>query len=126
MHEQKAAVHPVDLLAAQWIVLDAGLDESDVASMHQIAAGYAYLLRRGVNGIHHARVADPRRDPISDPTVTASQVDHAITRLYAGGFKKRRRIAVAELAEQCQPFRVSIPEVHAVASGRHGEKPFLT
>jgi hypothetical protein len=58
--------------------------------------------------------------------VTASQVDHAITRLYAGGFKKRRRIGVVELAEQFQLFRVSIPEVHAVASGRHSEKPFFT
>jgi hypothetical protein len=58
MHEQKAAVHPVELLAARWIVLDTGLYEPDVATMRQIAAGYAYLLRRGVNGIHHTRVAD--------------------------------------------------------------------
>jgi hypothetical protein len=126
MHEQKPAVHPVNLLAPKWIVLDTGLHESDVATMRQIAAGYAQLLRRGVNGIDHARVADACRDPIGDPTVAASQVDHAITRLHAGGFKKRRRIRIVELAEQCQPFRGSIPEVHAVAAGRHGEKPFLT
>jgi hypothetical protein len=44
VHEEKAAVDPVDVLAAQWVVFEAGLDEGDVGSVCQIGAGDAQLV----------------------------------------------------------------------------------